>query len=153
MSTEKKKAKVTSTDDLRQALAAGYDASQIEFDNTAALAAAREEGVVAGKASVNVDEARAEATTAERERITAIHALARPGFDAEMKAAIDGGHAPEKFAMAVLTAAKDRGITLDAIKKDSPPPAAHAGGQGDADPDDATALLSAAMKTRNERSA
>ena len=153
MSNEKQKVKVTSTEDLRQALAAGHEASQIVFDNTAAVAAAREEGEAAGKASVNAESIRDEATTDERERISAIQALASPGFDAELKAAIDGGHTPEKFAMALLVAAKDRGVTIEAIQKDSPLAANHGGTGGDNPEGDATALLTGAMKSINERSA
>lgn len=130
MSTEqKKKAKVSNTKALHDALAAGFEASQIEIDNTEALAAARAEGVEEGKkgaATTDLDAIRAEAAKAERARISEIHSLARAGFDAELKAAIDNGDSPEKFALALLKAAQDRGVTLDAIRKDAPKPAAHA---------------------------
>lgn len=118
---------VSNTDDLRTALAAGYTADQIVIkqpDNAAsvaAVAAARAEGEQAGR-----EAGAAGAALAERQRISKIQALARRGFDAELKAAIDNGDTPETFAMALLTAAADRGITLDAISKDAPPPAPHA---------------------------
>lgn len=115
---------VSNTDDLRTALAAGYTADQIVIkqpENAAAIAAARAEGEQAGRES-----ATASAALAERQRISKINALARRGFDAELKAAIDNGDSPETFAMALLTAAADRGITLDAISKDAPKPAPHA---------------------------
>ena len=45
--------------------------------------------------------------------------IAEPGFEAELKAAIEGGHSQAEFALAQHKAAKDRGITLTGIKKDS----------------------------------
>lgn len=119
---------VSTTEDLRKALAAGYTGEQITIASHDALVAnAREEGVAAGR-----KESAESAVQAERSRIAQIRALARAGFDAELKAAIDEGHSPEAFAMTLLKAAADRGITLDAIAKDSPPPAAHAKpGDGD----------------------
>jgi hypothetical protein len=136
MSNDSKKTiKVSNTDDLRLALAAGYEASQIEIDNTEALAKARAEGVAEGKASGAPDTAalRAEAAKSERVRISKIHSLARKGFETEMKAAIDNGDSPEAFALALLTAAQDRGITLEAINRDAPNPAPHAS-PSDSDP-------------------
>lgn len=128
MSNAPKKVKVTSTADLQNALAAGHEASQIEFDNTVAIAAARAEGVAEGKASAtpDVEKVRTEAAAAERKRIADIHALARKGFETELKAAIDNGDSAKDFAYALLQAANDRGITLEAIAKDSPPAAPHA---------------------------
>lgn len=128
MSNESKKVKVSTTADLQQALAAGHDASQIEIDHTAALAAAKAEGVTEGKASAGPDVAAASenAAKAERKRVLEIQGLARAGFDAEVKAAIEAGDSPEKFAMSMLKAAQDRGITIDAIRKDAPKAAPHA---------------------------
>lgn len=128
MSNEAKKIKVASTDDLQLALAAGYEGSQIEVDVSAAVAAARAEGVAEGKAANAPDltAVRKEAAEAERARITKIHSLARAGFDKEMQEAIDSGAEPSAFALSLIEAANDRGITIDAIKKDSPPAASHA---------------------------
>jgi len=113
---------VATTDDLRKALAAGYTAEQITIaSNDAVVATARAEGVEAGR-----KESTDAAVKAERARIAQINTLARKGFDAELKTAIDEGHTPEAFALALLKAAADRGITLDAIRKDAPPAAAHA---------------------------
>jgi signal peptide peptidase SppA len=126
MSSKSGQVTVSTTDDLRQALAAGYTADQITIaSNDAAIATARAEGETAGRTA-----ATAEAVKAERERINAVQALAREGFDAELKTALDEGHSPEAFALALMKAAQDRGVTLDAIKKDSPPAAGH-GGAGD----------------------
>lgn len=135
MSNDNKKVKVGSTEDLHLALAAGYEGSQIEIDVSTAIAAARAEGVAEGKASgvPDLSAVREEAAKAERGRISKIQSLARSGFDAELKAAIDNGDSPEAFALAVMTAAADRGITLDAIRNDAPQPAPHAK-PGDTDP-------------------
>lgn len=113
---------VSTTADLRNALAAGYTAEQITIaDNETVIAAARAEGEAAGRASA-IDAA----VTAERGRIAGIQALARAGFDAELQAAVDSGATPEAFALTLLQAAQERGITLDAVRRDAPPAAAHA---------------------------
>lgn len=120
--TSKAQVTVSATDDLRKALAAGYTAEQITLAtaDADALAKAKTEGVDEGrKASADA------AIKAERARIAKIQGMAREGFEAELKTAIDEGHAPEAFAMALLEAAKDRGISIDAIRKDAPPAAAH----------------------------
>lgn len=121
-STDNGQVTVTSTADLRNALAAGKTADQIVIaSNDDAIAAARAEGEAAGRQT-----AVAEAVAAERTRIAQIQAMARSGFDAELRTAIDEGHTPEAFAMTLLRTAQDRGITLDAIRKDAPPAAPHA---------------------------
>lgn len=122
MSEHKKRVKVATTDDLRNALAAGYEADQIDIDHSQA----RAEGFEEGKKSTDESAIRVEAQKAERGRIAKLQALARKGFDAELKAAIDNGSTPEAFAMQLLEAANDRGITLEAIGRDAPPPIAHA---------------------------
>lgn len=123
-----KTVKVSNTEDLSLALAAGYTPDQIVIDNAEAVAAAKAEGIAEGRASATPDAnaIRAEAAKAERERIASIDAVSRAGFEAERKAAIESGASVEAFALSMLKAAQDRGITLDAIKKDSPAAAAHA---------------------------
>lgn len=112
---------VSNTEDLRQALAAGYKADQITIaSNEAAIAAARQEGETAGKAAAVEG-----AVKAERDRVTGLQALGRQGFEAELKAAIDEGQSTGAFALALMQAASDRGVTLDAIRKDAPTPAPH----------------------------
>jgi hypothetical protein len=134
-----KSIKVSNTADLRTAIEAGYTKDQIEIaqpDNSAALATARAEGHAAGltEAKASMDEANktlvAEAHKSERARLTALAEIAEPGFEAEHKAAIEGGHSPEQFALAQMKSAKDRGITLGAIRKDSTR-ARHAGAPED----------------------
>lgn len=113
---------VSTTDDLRAALAAGYTGEQITIASSdSAVANAKAAGIEEGKKASTAD-----AVKAERGRIAKLQALARKGFDAELKTAIDEGHTPEAFALALLTAAADRGITLDAINRDAPAAAPHA---------------------------
>lgn len=128
MSNDNKKVKVGSTEDLHLALAAGYEGSQIEIDVSTAIAAARAEGVAEGKAAgaPDVDAVRASAVAGERVRIAAVQKLARPGFEAIVEKGIEDGTAVADVALAIMTAAADRGITLDAIRKDAPQPAPHA---------------------------
>lgn len=122
MGNTKGQVTVSTTDDLRKALAAGHSADQIIIaSNDDAVATARAAGVEEGRAAATTD-----AVAGERTRIAAITALTRKGFETEMQAAIDGGATPESFAMSLLKAAADRGITLDAINADTPPAAAHA---------------------------
>lgn len=124
MSTQTGQVTVSTTDDLRKALAAGYTAEQISVATASAdaIAAARAEGETAGKA-----DAAEGAVKAERARIAKLNTLARAGFEKELQAAIGNGDSAETFAMTLLTTAADRGITLDAIRKDAPPAAPHAG--------------------------
>lgn len=70
------------------------------------------------------------AVTGERARIKALQALTRPGFESVVAEGIDKGYEPGAVALAIMTAAADRGITLEGIRKDSatdpgraPPPA------------------------------
>lgn len=121
-STSKGQVTVSTTDDLRNALAAGHTADQIVIaSNDSAIAAARAEGEKAGREAATTG-----AVAAERARIAEIQALARPGFEAELKAAIDQGDSPAAFALAMVKAAQDRGITLEAMRRDAPPAASHA---------------------------
>ncbi|UZW62749.1 S49 family peptidase [Lysobacter enzymogenes] len=113
---------VSSTEDLRNALAAGYTADHIVIASIdAAVAQARSEGEAAGRKVVSED-----AVKAERARIAEIQALTREGFEAEAKAAIDNGDSPAMYALALIKAAQDRGVSLEAMRKDAPKAAAHA---------------------------
>ena len=120
--------KVSNTADMHAAFEAGYTKDQIEIvqaDHTAAINAAREEGKAAGIAEAKAAAIEAnktitiEAAKAERARLTELASLVEPGFEAEYKAAVEGGHSPEKFAYDQQKAAKDRGVTLGAIRKES----------------------------------
>ena len=68
-----------------------------------------------------IESERTTAVAAERTRIGAINKLAQPGFDAQIKAAIESGASAGDTALAIMTAMSDRGITIGAIHKDSPP--------------------------------
>ncbi|MDY4296822.1 MULTISPECIES: S49 family peptidase [unclassified Xanthomonas] len=128
---------VSTTADLRSALAAGHTADQIVIaDNSSAIAAARAEGEAAGRAA-----ATEEAVKAERTRVLHLQSLSRSGFEAELATAIDNATSPEAFALALLRAAQDRGITLDAVRRDAPTAAGHAR-PGDASAKAAPARLS-----------
>jgi hypothetical protein len=116
-----KNIKVKNTDELRTAMEAGYTKDEIEIvaqDNSAAITAARAEGVAEGR-TAGTEEGRKAGATDERARLTALAEIAQPGFEAEHKAAIDAGDSPDKFALALMKASKDRGITIGAIRKDS----------------------------------
>jgi signal peptide peptidase SppA len=125
MADQKGRVTVATTEDLRTALAAGYDGDHIDIapapDTAAARQAGYDDGVKAGR-----KESAEQAVVAERQRIAAIQSMSRAGFEKETAAAIEAGDSPEKFAMALLQAAGERGITLDAIKRESPPAASHA---------------------------
>lgn len=117
-----KKATVSSTEQLVQALAAGHAAENIVIDNATALAQARAEGIAEGKASAAADleTARKAAAETERARITAIQKISRAGFESLVQKGINEGMSAADVALAIMTDAADRGITLDAIQKDSP---------------------------------
>lgn len=123
MSSKSGQVTVSTTEDLRKALAAGYTADQItiEIADASAIATARAEGETAGRAAATEGAAKA-----ERERIVQIQALGRAGFETEQASAIENGDSPAAFALSLMKAAQDRGITLDAIRKDAPAAAAHA---------------------------
>jgi len=121
MSNTNGRVTVSTTEDLRNALAAGNTADNIDIaSGDAAIAAARSEGEAAGRAAATAD-----AVTAERARIVGIQAIARPGFEQETNAAIESGASAEAFAMTLLKAASDRGVTLESVRRDAPPAAAH----------------------------
>ncbi|WP_337054090.1 S49 family peptidase [Pseudoxanthomonas sp. USHLN014] len=134
MSSNKGQVTVSTTEDLRNALAAGHTAEQIAIaSNDDAIATARRQGEEAGRAAATDT-----AIAAERTRIADIQALAREGFEAETQAAIANGDTPAAFALTLVKAAQDRGISIEAMRKDAPKPAAHAkpegGGQSPATP-------------------
>lgn len=100
---------VKTTAEFHAALAAGTDAQDIVIA----------EAVPATLESFDLTSVKAEAAKEERERVTAITQLAGPEFQAEIDAAIEGGHSAETAAMAILTASKERGISLSGIQNDS----------------------------------
>lgn len=95
---------VTTTAELRTALAAGTDPATIE---------------IAQASQPDLGAIRTEAATVERERIKGINALASKGFEQEIEAAIDNGSSVEATALVLFKAAQDRGISLQGIKSDA----------------------------------
>ncbi|WJO23209.1 S49 family peptidase [Pseudomonas soli] len=95
---------VKTTAELRTAIAAGTDPNTIE---------------IAQAEQVDTTAIRTEATTAERDRIKGINALAVKGFEKEIGAAIDDGSSVEATALSLLKASQDRGISLAGIKSDA----------------------------------
>lgn len=95
---------VKTTAELQAALAAGKDPQTIQ---------------IAAAEQVDVTAIKAEAVKAERERIAGIQALAQPGFEAEIKAAIEDGSSVEAAGLVLFKAAADRGVTVVGIKRDA----------------------------------
>jgi len=119
-----KNIKVSNTDQLRTAIEAGYTKDEIEIvavDNTAAIAAARREGVDEGKAA-GITEGKTLGAQAERDRIAAINDLALEGFAKERDEAIKTGASVADFGVAQSKAMKDRGPTanMGAMRRDAP---------------------------------
>ena len=130
MSSKTGQVTVSCTADLHQALAAGYTPDQIVMaSNDAAAAAARAEGVTEGQATATDT-----AVTAERARIGRLQSLATAGFDKELQAAIDGGMSPEAFALTLVEAAAERGVTIAGMRGDAPRAAGHGGAPKDGQP-------------------
>ena len=74
------------------------------------------------------------AITGERERISQITAMTEPGFEAERNEAIKTGASAPEFAMSVLQASRDRGVTLAGLRAGAPGAVAHAAApEGNAD--------------------
>ena len=133
---------VASTKDLRDAMSAGYALDQVaipdlESEINKARTAGFDEGKAAGYAAGRNSRIASEVGTlepdvlqtvrnAERDRVIGIQALTEQGFENIAKAAIDQGDGVETFALMMLRDKKDRGITMDAIRRDSPAPAPHA---------------------------
>lgn len=112
---------VSNTAELQTAIEAGYTKDEIKIvqpDASAAVAAARKEGVEEGKVA-GLDEGRKLGAQAERDRITAINDLTLNGFEKERDAALKSGASANDYAVIQAKAFKDRGITRDAIKRDS----------------------------------
>jgi len=137
--TNQHKAVVWNTDDLRLALAAGYAPENISLPSDdvgdridAARREGYEKGLAAGRSEIistaadNLDpQLKTQILKTESERITAIQALTEPGFENLAKEAIQNIWSLEQFALAQLRDKKDRGITLEAIRRDAPKAAAH----------------------------
>lgn len=95
---------VKTTAELQAAIEAGTDPKTIQ---------------IAAAETVDTDKLRTEAAEAERQRCIGIQALAMPGFEKEVAAALANGDSVEATGLALFKAATDRGISLQSIKGDS----------------------------------
>ncbi|TCO83078.1 peptidase S49-like protein [Plasticicumulans lactativorans] len=91
---------ISTTAELQAALAAGADPAALEI------------------ATVDVEALKATVIAAERARINALLAIKAEGFEREIAAAIADGSSPEVTALAILQTQRDRGITLEDIRRD-----------------------------------
>ncbi|RUR51411.1 S49 family peptidase [Vreelandella populi] len=95
---------VKTTAELQAAIEAGTDPKTIQ---------------IAAAETVDTDKLRTEAAEKERQRCIGIQALAMPGFEKEVAAALANGDSVEATGLALFKAAQDRGISLQSIKGDS----------------------------------
>lgn len=95
---------VKTTAELQAAIEAGTDPKTIQ---------------IAAAETVDTDKLRAEAAEAERQRCIGIQALAMPGFEKEVAAALANGDSVEATGLALFKAATDRGISLQSMRGDS----------------------------------
>lgn len=147
MSTATEKTvRVKNADELRQALNAGYEPHQLEIDPAQAVAEAlaaakvehehalaaaaeahgREREAILAAAHAQLLPDQQAATLAERERILSIQRLTPKGFEGIAAKAIEEGLPVAAFSLRILAEQQDRGITLDAIRRDAPEAAPYA---------------------------
>lgn len=127
---------VTTTDQLHAALAAGHAPEEITITSVD-VAAIKAEGHAAGvaeqtlKMDAAVAKATADATAAERARVSGLQAISMKGFEKEIGVAIDNGATVEATAVAIAKLARERGTTVAAIAGDAPGAVRHSeGGAG-----------------------
>jgi hypothetical protein len=132
---------VSTTAELRQALAAGYSPESIVVKPTPAPAqvaapAPTAQLIVAALPQTEALKAAQEAAAlAERHRIGSIYWATREGFEGLRDQAITEGWSAGDFAVRSLQAERDRGVTMAGIRADSPKAAPH-GGKSDRTPAD-----------------
>lgn len=130
--SNRKSVTVSSTQGLQDALAGGYEPRNIEFKSAftaedvervraqafqgGRIAAMRELATADGVPA----EVKAEIAAMERDRVMAIHSLTQPGLEGIARKAIELGTSLERFALQQAQQIQDRGITLDAIRRDAP---------------------------------
>jgi len=95
---------VKTTAELQAAIEAGTDPKTIQ---------------IAAADTVDVEKVRADATEAERKRCMGIQALAMPGFEKEVAAALVNGDSVEATGLSLFKAAQDRGVSLAGMQGDS----------------------------------
>ena len=126
--------------EIEQARAAGFDAGRAQgnADIEARLAQAREEGArEARKAMLQAADGgipldlRDAIAVAERERILSIQSMTEDGFERLANECIHSGATAEQFAVKFLLDKKDRGITMEMMRKGAPKAAGHGGKPGE----------------------
>lgn len=120
---------VRTTAELHAAGKTGHIIDEITIDTDVARQAGHAAGLAEGKA--DADKRVTDAVAAERKRIGDITAATQKGFEKESAAAIEKGTSAGDFALEQAKLAKDRGVTADAIRRDSPKPASHGGEPGE----------------------
>lgn len=95
---------VKTTAELQAAIEAGTDPKTIQ---------------IAATESIDKEKLRTEAAEAERQRCIGIQALAMPGFEKEVAAALTNGDSVEATGLALFKAAQDRGVSLAGMQGDS----------------------------------
>ena len=83
-------------------------------------------GDAAGEVSVSVGPAERLRRTGAAGSVCEITAMTEPGFEAERDEAIKTGASAPEFAMSVLQASRDRGVTLAGLRAGAPGAVAHA---------------------------
>lgn len=132
---------VSTTTELRQALAAGYAPERIEIRPTAspaptaAPAPSVQQIAAALPPSEALQAAQQAAALAERHRIASIYSATREGFEGLRDQAINEGWDAGTFAVRSLQEERDRGVSMAGIRADSPKAAPH-GGNSDRTPAD-----------------
>ncbi|CAO1663498.1 Peptidase S49 domain-containing protein [Halomonas sp. NYA30] len=127
---------VKTTAELHAAIEAGTDPKTIQ---------------IAAAESVDQEKLRTEAADAERQRCIGIQALAMPGFEKEVAAALTNGDSVEATGLALFKAAQDRGISLSSMQQDSTkaPPATPPNGSKESEEDQqAVSAISRRWKTK-----
>jgi signal peptide peptidase SppA len=124
---------VSTTDELRTALADGHTAEEITIqavDVEAIRTEARDQALAAAKPDheAALAKAREEGVQAERKRVTELQAITVKGYEDTVAKAISEGSTVEATSIAINKAQRSRG-SLSAIAGEAPAPAAH-GGQG-----------------------
>lgn len=99
---------VKTTAELQAAIEAGTDPKTIQI--------AEPQAVDTDKLKAEASEA---ATEAERQRCLGIQALAAPGFEEEVAAALSNGDSVEATGLSLFKAAQDRGVSLVGMQQDS----------------------------------
>ncbi len=136
MSIKKGLITISTTEQLRAALAAGHVGEEITLESTD-LTKVKADAFEAGKAAAEatakteltaaVDAAKAEATTAERNRVISLQGIAAKGHEAQIEEAIKSGATAEATAVAIISKQKENGTNIDSQRRDASNAMEHGG--------------------------